>query len=120
MGDLGARYRVEMAALLGDAVKGGLALLFALDLLHSTGTAFSRVALPTSQPPSLASFDSREWRLGFTGGSTVVGTLGSLTVVPLPPAVLLFLPGLLGLGCWLTGAVNKESRRQVTPEASEG
>lgn len=99
MGDLGARYRVEMAALLGDAVKGGLPLLFTLDLLDSTGTAFSSVALPTSQPPSLASFDSREWRLGFfTGGSTVVGTLGSLTVVPLPPAALLFLPGLLGLG----------------------
>ncbi|ULA70023.1 MAG: hypothetical protein LZF62_480221 [Nitrospira sp.] len=97
VGDLGARYRVDMA-LLGDAVKGGLPALFTIDLFDSTGTAFSSVALPTSQPPSLASFNSKEWRLLFTGGSTVVGRLDSLTPVPLPAAALLFLPGLLGLG----------------------
>ena len=73
---------------------------------RSTG-AFSNTSLPTT-PPSLGSFASAPtYRVNFTGGlqSIARGTMDSLTVVPLPAAVILFGLGFialvgLGAGSW--------------------
>lgn len=79
---------------------------FEFDRTVSTG-AFSNTSLPTT-PPSLGSFASAPtFRVHFTGGlqSIARGTLDSLTVVPLPAAVILFGLGFialvgLGAGSW--------------------
>ena len=76
------------------------------DLTGSTD-AFSNTSLQTT-PPSLGSFASAPtFRVNFTGGlpSIARGTLDSLTVVPLPAAVILFGAGFialvgLGAGSW--------------------
>ena len=73
---------------------------------RSTG-AFSNTSLPTT-PPSLGSFASAPtYRVNFTGGlqSIARGTMDSLTVVPLPTAMILFGLGFialvgLGAGSW--------------------
>ena len=85
-------------------------MLFTIDLFDSTGTAFSSIDLPGTHPPSLSSFDSKQWRLVFTGGSSIVGPLTTLTAVPLPASFLLFGAGLLvllyctGHSQWFHGA----------------
>jgi hypothetical protein len=79
-------------------------------LLRGEDTIFANEALPTT-PPDLSSFDDENvWRLIFEPGDGrhVEGRLTSftsLTVVPLPPAVILFGAGLvaligLGAGRW--------------------
>jgi len=74
--------------------------------LHGPSTIFSTDALPTTSP-SISSFTNKNlWRLVFEPGSKVVsGVMTSMTVVPLPAAVILFGAGLialvgLGAGSW--------------------
>ena len=90
----------------GSTVNGRTPVSFGIDLTDPTHTAFSNDHLPTT-PPSLASFATDTFRLVFNGGptGTVIGTLNSLTAVPLPAAVILFGAGLialvgLGAGSW--------------------
>jgi len=53
----------------------------------------------TSSPPGIGSFVSNQWRIIFNGQGNpkVIGTLTSLTAVPLPAAVVLFGAGLVAL-----------------------
>jgi len=90
----------------GSSVNGKTPNFFEIKLNDSSATAFSNDSLPTT-PPSLASFDTKTFRLVFSGGgqTTVSGVLTSLTAIPLPPAVILFGAGLvaligLGAGSW--------------------
>ena len=89
----------------GPAVNGRNPLAFEIDLLGNSN-AFANNSLPTT-PPSLSSFTTQTFRILFTGGghTLVLGTLTSLTAVPLPTAILLFGAGLvalvgLGAGSW--------------------
>lgn len=63
----------------------------------------------TSSPPGIGSFVSNQWRIVFsgTGNPKVIGTLTSLTAVPLPAAVVLFGAGLVALA-----GLGAGSRRQ--------
>ncbi len=74
--------------------------LFALNLLDPTGQALADDLLPLN-PPSLAGFLDRTLFFDFqtTSGpnQSVIARVESLALVPLPPAVLLFLVGCLGL-----------------------
>ena len=65
----------------------------------------------TSSPPGIGSFVSNQWRIVFsgTGNPKVIGTLTSLTAVPLPTAVVLFGAGLVALA-----GLGAGSRRQRT------
>ena len=80
--------------------------LFSIDL-RGPNNVFSSDALPTT-PPGLSAFSNlNSWRLVFSPGNgrDVSGTLTSMTVVPLPAAVILFGAGLvalvgLGAGSW--------------------
>ena len=75
--------------------------------LRGPNSIFSSDALPTTSP-SIASFTNRNlWRLVFGPGNghVVRGDITSMTVVPLPAAVILFGAGLvalvgLGAGSW--------------------
>ena len=75
--------------------------------LRGPNSIFSSDALPTISP-SIASFtDKNLWRLVFRpgNGKDVSGVITSMTVVPLPAAVILFGAGLvalvgLGAGSW--------------------
>ena len=81
----------------GDPVGVLTATGFHISLVDGTALAFNS-QYPTTVP-SLSSFmTTNEWRLAFTpGGREVQGMLTSLTVVPLPAAVLLFGAGLISL-----------------------
>ncbi len=83
-----------------DADYGILPLYFSLNFFDSKGTAFSSVELPGPRPPSIASFDSRQWSLLFHDGSTVSGPLNSLSPVPLPSTGLLFGVALTASAVW--------------------
>jgi len=80
---------------------------FAFSLSNLGPGPFSTNALPTTVP-SLSSFATNTWHLGFAPGANghqVSGSLTSLTAVPLPAAVVLFGVGLvaligLGAGNW--------------------
>ena len=63
----------------------------------------------TSSPPGIGSFASNQWRILFSGNGNpkVIGTLTSLTAVPLPAAVVLFGAGLVALA-----GLGAGSRRQ--------
>lgn len=74
--------------------------LFALNLLDPTGQALPNDLLPLD-PPSLAGFLDRTLFFDFQTLSgpneSVIARVESLALVPLPPAVLLFSAGCLGL-----------------------
>ena len=89
-------YSLNLGAA-GNLVRGLAPSLFSITLADETGTAFSSVALPGNQPPSLSSFNVNRWTLAFANGKTLVGSLDSLTAVPLPATVLLFGAGLIAL-----------------------
>jgi hypothetical protein len=117
LGDRGAGYRVDNG-ILGEAVKGDLPLLFTIDLFDTTRTAFSSIDLPGAQPPSLSSFDSKQWRLVFMGGSSIGGSFDSLTAVPLPASFMLFGAGLLVLAyCTVRGRLLHHAGRSTAEHA---
>jgi hypothetical protein len=97
----------------GNLVKGLAPSLFSMNLADETGTAFSSVNLPGKPAPDLASFNVNQWKLVFSNGGQLVGSLDSLKAVPLPATALLFgagLIGLVGLGSRgrLAGSLSKE------------
>jgi len=77
---------------------------FDITLVDGTAGAFNS-QYPTTVP-SLSSFlTTNQWRLVFTHGKVVYGSMSSFTAVPLPAAVILFGAGLvalvgLGAGSW--------------------
>jgi len=86
----------------GALVNGFIPSMFDITLVDGTAGAFNS-EYPTTVP-SLSSFlTTNQWRLVFApsgpgqGGQVVQGALTSLTVVPLPAAVLLFGVGLISL-----------------------
>ena len=81
----------------GNLVKGFAPSLFSLNLADETGTAFSSVDLPGKPAPNLSSFNVNQWKLVFSNGAQLVGSLDSLKAVPLPATALLFGAGLIGL-----------------------
>jgi len=91
-----ALYSVNLGVA-GNLVKGLAPSLFSINLADESGTAFSSIALPGNQPPSLNSFNVNRWTLAFINGKTLVGSLDSLQAVPVPATVLLFGAGLIGL-----------------------
>ncbi len=66
----------------------------------------------TSSPPGIGSFISNEWRIVFSGNGNpkVIGTLTSLTAVPLPAAVILFGAGLVALAGLGAGSRKQHAR----------
>lgn len=98
-----------VTAVTGDAISdlnGQSATPFSFDLRldDSTGGLFSNTSL--QNPPTFSSIDSSNltaarWRLFFEdvdgNPSVYLGSISSLTVVPLPTAVLLFGAGLISL-----------------------
>lgn len=68
----------------------------------------------TSSPPGIGSFVSNHWRIVFSGNGNpkVIGTLTSLTAVPLPAAVVLFGAGFVALA-----GLGAGSRRQRTSQS---
>ena len=95
------------APLTGPLVNGFSPLRFQIELIDPSATVFSNDLLPTT-PPGLSSIATSRFRLFFEDGNgtaRVLGSLTSLTAVPLPPAVILFGAGLialvgLGAGSW--------------------
>lgn len=80
---------------------------FDIQLRGPAGSTFSSDALPTTVPSISSVFTNfNQWRLIFTEGRVVGGTMtAALTAVPLPAAVILFGAGLvalvgLGAGSW--------------------
>ncbi|OQW65353.1 MAG: hypothetical protein BVN29_10090 [Nitrospira sp. ST-bin5] len=67
-------------------------------------------------PPSISSFVSNQWRLVFsgTGSPKVIGTLTSLTAVPLPAAVVLFGAGLVALAGLGAGSRRRQTARSAS------
>lgn len=100
------RFNMEVNAPNGSNVNFLAPRLFDFDL-RGPSTQFGTDALPTTVP-SIASFTNfNRWRLVFGPGNghVVRGDITSMTVVPLPAAVILFGAGLvalvgLGAGSW--------------------
>jgi hypothetical protein len=94
----GDRWALAAAAT-GPDLGGTVPFYFDLHLDQQGGGLFSNTAL--QDPPSFGSLSEARWRLFFEGGHGVpfasVGSITSLTAVPLPPAVLLFGAGLIAL-----------------------
>ncbi len=101
----GDRFYVDAVDLNGNLVNTFLPNLFDIRL-GGPNTIFNNDHLPGSLPPSIDAFTNETtWRLTFSPGGgvprTVSGDLSSITVVPLPAAVVLFgvgLVALIGLG----------------------
>lgn len=99
-------YEVR-APLTGPLVNGFSPLRFQIELIDPSASVFSNDLLPTT-PPDLSSIATSRFRLIFedgNGNARVLGSLTSLTAVPLPAAVILFGAGLialvgLGAGSW--------------------
>jgi hypothetical protein len=88
----------------GDMVNGFTLRSFDINLVDGTAAAFDS-QYPTSVPSISAFSTTNQWRLIFTGGRVLQGSLTNLTAVPLPAAVILFGAGLvalvgLGAGSW--------------------
>ncbi len=98
-GLFGDRWKLVTAAT-GTSVNSYTPLWFDLQLDREGGGLFSNVNL--QNPPSLSTLTATRWRLIFqsadgTTMKTMVGSIHSLTAVPLPAAVLLFGAGLISL-----------------------
>lgn len=91
------QYRVR-SSVAGNLVNDGLSpQRFDLRLRGTTGMAFSSNAQLPTDPPSLGSFNRKQWRLNFSDGGFIRGSITSLQAVPLPAAVILFGAGLISL-----------------------
>jgi hypothetical protein len=94
----GDRWTLVSAAI-GPELGGTLPFSFDLHLDRQGGGLFADTAL--QDPPSFGSLSEARWRLFFEGAHGTpfasVGSITSLTAVPLPPAVLLFGAGLIAL-----------------------
>jgi hypothetical protein len=94
----GDRWALASAAT-GRELGGTVPFYFDLHLDHEGGGLFTDTAL--QDPPSFSSLSEARWRLFFEGAHGTpfasVGSITSLTAVPLPPAVLLFGAGLIAL-----------------------
>jgi hypothetical protein len=107
----------HMGALVNTTGTGWRVGVVGFDLYNGSSSTFDTDSLPT-HPPSLASFATRQAFFLFFDGTTykdAVGTLTSLTVVPIPTAALLFGTGftaLIGLG-----AQNWRRRQSHTVQA---
>jgi hypothetical protein len=88
---------------------------FRLDLEDEDGIAISGTGL--QNPPSLGNLSSTQWRLVFENSNgravRLQGVLNSLTVVPLPAAVLLFGAGLISLVGLGAGGLRNLRRTQA-------
>jgi hypothetical protein len=97
-GLMGDRWKLVTAAV-GLPANGYTPLSFDLQLDREGGSLFSNTNL--QDPPSLSSLTAARWRLMFENSDgnivTVRGALNSLTLVPLPAAVILFGAGLISL-----------------------
>ena len=92
----GADNVTGFSTMIGAAINGTSPSSFLVSLTDPSGNVFSNLDLATT-PPSLGSFASNQWRLVFGNGNMVVGSLSTLTAVPLPAAVILFGAGLISL-----------------------
>ncbi|HEU4684713.1 MAG TPA: hypothetical protein VFS39_09465 [Nitrospira sp.] len=96
-GTIGDRWRLVSAAT-GSSINGYSPMRFDLNF-DREGSLFANTDM--QDPPSLASLTGTRWRLIFenSDGNLVrlQGALNSLSVVPLPAAVLLFGAGLISL-----------------------
>ncbi|HJT19700.1 MAG TPA: hypothetical protein VJ746_04475 [Nitrospira sp.] len=96
-GMIGDRWRLVSAAT-GSTINGYSPLQFDLNL-DREGSLFANTNM--QNPPSLASLTGTRWRLIFENSQgdlvRIQGALNSLSVVPLPAAVLLFGAGLISL-----------------------
>lgn len=94
----GDRWTLVSAAT-GPQLDGTLPFNFDLHLDGQDGGLFTNTTL--QDPPSFGSLSEARWRLFFEGAHGIpfasVGSITSLTAVPLPPAVLLFGAGLIAL-----------------------
>lgn len=94
----GDRWTLVSAAT-GPELNGTLPYNFDLHLDRHGGGLFADIAL--QDPPSFRSLTQTRWRLFFEDPQgnpfAYVGSISSLTAVPLPPAMLLFGAGLVAL-----------------------
>jgi len=94
----GDRWALVSAAT-GPELGGTVPFHFDLHLDGQGGGLFANTAL--QNPPSFGNLSEARWRLFFEGAHGTpfasVGSITSLTAVPLPPAVLLFGAGLIAL-----------------------
>ncbi|NOS79744.1 MAG: hypothetical protein HOP35_17570 [Nitrospira sp.] len=94
----------------------GLSVRFEMELIDPTATAFHSEALPAT-PPSLSAFSTKSFRLIFEdtahANARVLGTLTSLTAVPLPAAVVLFGAGLVALAGLGAGSRRERKARLI-------
>ena len=94
----GDRWTLVSAAI-GPPLAGTLPFYFDLHLDRQGGGLFTDTAL--QDPPSFGRLSEARWRVFFEGAHGIpfasVGSITSLTAVPLPPAVLLFGAGLIAL-----------------------
>jgi len=102
-GGLVDRYIVLGSAVNPGETSAGSVSAFLFRLENGFPSTFDSTSLPT-HPPSLSSFSVRQAIFLFRSGQAI-GTLTSLTAVPVPAAVLLFGTGLtaligLGAGSW--------------------
>lgn len=91
-------YEVE-GVFAGEKVNGYKPRSFELELEHPSSNQFDMAKLPLT-PPSVSAFEERTFRLDFGSGGShnrVLVTIKDITVVPLPPAVILFGAGLVAL-----------------------
>ena len=103
------RFEVTVNAPSGTAVNSQTPRIFELQL-HGPNSIFASDALPTSSPSIAAFTNLNMWRLIFGNGNSrmvsgVVTAITAVTVVPLPPTIILFGAALvalvsLGAGNW--------------------
>lgn len=97
-GPSGDRWALVSAAT-GPMLNGTVPYSFDLHLDRAGGGLFANTAL--QDPPSFGKLTQARWRLFFEDAQGTpfasIGSIASLTAVPLPPAVLLFGAGLVAL-----------------------
>lgn len=98
LGITGDRWALASRAT-GDELTGTLPYSFDIRFDRQGGGLLSDTAL--QNPPSFGSLSDARWRLYFEDAQgtpfAAIGSVDSLTAVPLPPAVLLFGAGLVAL-----------------------
>jgi hypothetical protein len=110
----GDRWTLVSAAT-GSPLDDTLPFYFDLHLDREGGGLFADTAL--QDPPSFGRLSEARWRLFFEGAHGIpfasVGSITSLTAVPLPPAVLLFGAGLIALVGLGVGGLRNLRRTQL-------